>query len=56
MMNIGSTTQDIIPAEARAMTMQAYIYGEPTADGYRIQHAYFGDRVNSQLKVLRFQT
>ena len=31
------------PAEARAIAKEAYIYGFPMVDSYRIQHAYFVD-------------
>ena len=35
---------DITPAEARAIAQEAYIYGFPVVDNYRIQHAYWVDR------------
>jgi len=39
------TAQDAVsPAEARAIAKEAYIYGFPMVDGYRIQYAYFVDR------------
>ena len=34
----------VSPAEARAIAKDAYIYGFPMVDSYRIQHAYFVDR------------
>ena len=45
---------DVSPAEARAIAKEAYIYGFPMVDGYRIQYAYFVDpnqpRVQSALE------
>src|SRR5882762_5901520 len=40
----------VIPAEARAIAKEAYIYGFPIVDNYRIQHAYWVDRANSEYK------
>jgi hypothetical protein len=37
---------DISPAEARAIAKEAYIYGFPMVDSYRIQYAYFVDAKN----------
>jgi hypothetical protein len=42
---------DITPAEARAIAKEAYVYGFPLVDSYRIQHAYFVDRQNPEYKV-----
>jgi hypothetical protein len=42
---------DITPAEARAIATEAYVYGFPMVDGYRIQHAYFVDRSSPEYKV-----
>lgn len=39
------------PAEARAIAKEAYIYGFPMVDSYRIQHAYFVDRQNPEFKA-----
>jgi hypothetical protein len=39
------------PAEARAIAKNAYIYGFPMVDSYRIQHAYFVDRQNPEFKA-----
>lgn len=39
------------PAEARVIAKEAYIYGFPMVDNYRIQHAYFVDRNNPEFKV-----
>ncbi len=38
------------PAEARAIAKEAYIYGFPLVDSYRIQHAYFVDSKNPEYK------
>ncbi|HEY7236959.1 MAG TPA: DUF1254 domain-containing protein [Gemmatimonadaceae bacterium] len=37
-------------AEARAIAKDAYIYGFPLVDSYRIQHAYFVDRDHAEYK------
>jgi hypothetical protein len=39
------------PAEARAIAREAYIYGYPMVDGYRIQHAYFVNRQSPEFKA-----
>ena len=36
---------------ARAIAKEAYIYGFPMVDNYRIQHAYFVDTTNSEYKA-----
>jgi len=41
---------DPTPAEARVIARDAYIYGFPIVDSYRIQHAYFVDRSNPEYK------
>ncbi len=41
----------ITPAEARAIAREAYIYGYPMVDSYRIQHAYFVDSGNPEYKA-----
>jgi hypothetical protein len=41
----------VSPAEARAIAKEAYIYGFPMVDSYRIQHAYFVDRQNPEYKA-----
>jgi hypothetical protein len=33
--------EDVTPAEARVIAKEAYIYGEPIVDNYRVQYAYF---------------
>ena len=37
--------------DARAVAKEAYIYGFPMVDGYRIQHAYHVDRNNPEFKA-----
>jgi hypothetical protein len=41
----------VTPAEARAVAKEAYIFGFPLVDSYRIQHAYFVDRANTEYKA-----
>ena len=40
----------VTPAEARAIAKEAYVYGEPMVDNYRIQYAYWVDRTNPEYK------
>ena len=42
---------NIPPAEARAIAREAYVYGFPLVDNYRIQHGYFVDRQNPEFKA-----
>src|SRR2546430_10782464 len=42
---------DITPAETRAIAKEAYIYGFPLVDNYRIQYGYFVDRQNPEFKA-----
>jgi hypothetical protein len=42
---------DITPAEARSIAKEAYTYGFPLVDNYRIQHAYFVDQQNKEYKT-----
>src|SRR5881394_2202951 len=42
---------DITPAEARAIAKEAYIYGFPPVDNYRIQYGYFVDSKNPEFKT-----
>jgi hypothetical protein len=44
----GSTK--VTPDEARAIAKEAYIYGFPMVDSYRIQYAYFVNRDNPEYK------
>src|SRR6202795_2029155 len=41
----------VSPEEARAIAKDAYVYGEPVVDNYRIQHAYFVDRADPEYKA-----
>jgi hypothetical protein len=45
-----SAADTVSPAEARAIAKEAYVYGYPMVDGYRIQHAYFVDSKNPEFK------
>jgi hypothetical protein len=40
----------VSPVEARAIAKEAYIYGFPIVDNYRIQHTYWVDRTNPEYK------
>jgi hypothetical protein len=40
----------VSPAEARAIAKEAYIYGFPIVDNYRIQHAYWVDKTTQEYK------
>lgn len=42
---------EVTPADARAIAKEAYIYGYPLVDSYRIMHAYFVDRANPEYKA-----
>src|SRR5687768_14350425 len=42
--------QEVTAAEARAIAKEAYIYGFPMVDNYRIQYAYFVDTKNPEYK------
>ena len=45
-----SAKTSITPARARAIAKEAYTYGYPLVDGYRIQHAYFVNTKNPEYK------
>jgi hypothetical protein len=47
----GVYAQHVTPEEARAIAKEAYIYGFPMVDSYRIQHAYFVDTANPEYKA-----
>ena len=47
----GAQAQDVTAAEARAIAKEAYVYGFPMVDSYRIQHAYFVDTKNPEYKA-----
>src|SRR6476469_7920089 len=44
-------TDTVTPAEARAIAKEAYTYGYPMVDSYRIVHAYFVNRGNREYKA-----
>src|SRR6202522_1445811 len=46
-----ASAADITPEEARAIAKEAYIYGEPIVDNYRVQYAYFVDTKNPEYKA-----
>jgi hypothetical protein len=41
----------VSPAEARAIAKEAYTYGFPVVDNYRIQHAYWMDKADPEYKA-----
>ena len=41
----------ITPTEARAIAKEAYVYGFPMVDSYRIQYGYFVDRQDREFKA-----
>jgi len=52
---LGAKT-NITPDEARAIAKEAYIYGFPVVDNYRVQYAYFVDHDNPEFKEKQRQT
>ena len=50
-LTIPARAAEIRPAEARAIAREAYIYGFPMVDNYRIQYAYFVDKQGPEYKV-----
>jgi hypothetical protein len=42
---------EVSPVEARAIAREAYIYGFPIVDNYRVEHAYFVDRQDPEFKA-----
>ena len=44
-------TDVLSPDDARAIAKEAYIYGFPMVDSYRIQYDYFQDRTNPEFKA-----
>jgi hypothetical protein len=42
---------EVAPAEARAIAREAYIYGYPLVDNYRIAFGYFVDHQNKEFKA-----
>jgi hypothetical protein len=45
------TQPTITPEEARAISKEAYIYGFPMVDNYRIQYSYFVDKNDKEYKA-----
>lgn len=43
--------QDVTPTEARAIAKDAYIYGFPIVDNYRVSYDYYVDRDNPDFKA-----
>jgi len=43
--------EPVTPTEARAIARDAYVYGYPMVDSYRIQYAYFVDAKNPEYKA-----
>jgi hypothetical protein len=46
-----AAAQSLSSDEARAIAREAYIYGFPLVDNYRIQYSYFVDRDNPEFKA-----
>jgi len=42
---------DISASEARAISMEAYVYGFPLVDNYRVEYSYFVDQNNPEYKA-----
>ena len=47
---LSSKAAELTPTEVRAIAKEAYIYGFPMVDSYRVQHAYFVDSKNPEFK------
>jgi hypothetical protein len=47
----GAAADNVTAEEARAIAKEAYIYGFPAVDSYRIQYAYFVDDKNPEYKA-----
>ena len=50
-LNTAFAADALSAAEARAIAKEAYIYGYPLVDSYRIMHAYFVERENPEYKA-----
>ena len=46
-----ASAQSISADEVRTIAKEAYIYGFPLVDSYRVQYSYFIDRGNPEFKV-----
>ena len=49
--NEARAQSSLTPAEARAMAKEAYLYGYPMVDGYRILYTYFVDTGSPEFKA-----
>ena len=49
--SVPASAQSVSAEEARTIAKEAYIYGFPLADSYRVQYSYFVDRGNPEFKV-----
>ena len=50
-MSTATKLETLSPQDARDIAKEAYIYGFPMVDSYRIQYAYFVDRDNPEFKA-----
>lgn len=49
---VGSAgAQSLTPETARAIAKEAYIYGFPVVDSYRVQYSYFVDKAGTEFKA-----
>ena len=48
---LSAHAQEVSVKEARAIAKEAYIYGNPMVDSYRIQYAYFVDKDDPEYKA-----
>jgi hypothetical protein len=46
-----ASAAELTTSEARAIAKEAYVYGFPIVDSYRIQHAYFVDTKSTEYKA-----
>ncbi|MBH1974378.1 MAG: DUF1254 domain-containing protein [Rhodobacteraceae bacterium] len=49
-MPFAATAQDVTPEEAREIAKEAYVYGFPMVDAYRIEYGYFVDTKSPEYK------
>jgi len=49
-LDVTAHASDITPAEARAIVKEAYVYGYPMVDSYRIEYGYFVDPKDPEFK------
>lgn len=49
-MPFAATGQDVTPEEAREIAKEAYVYGFPMVDAYRIEYGYFVDTKSPEYK------